>query len=150
MALYLIARIADETVARPCSEIGSVVEVDAISAVPRVPSHVAGLFALRSRVLTVIDTCASLEFGPIARDGGMTAVIVDYDGHSYALLVDEVEDVIEAAAPDSCPALLSASWRRVSKGTIRRGDDAILLVDPATLVMGPGGVGGVGGIDLWD
>ena len=150
MALYLIARIADETVALPCSEIGSVVEVDAISAVPRVPSHVAGLFALRSRVLTVIDTCASLEFGPIARDGGMTAVIVDYDGHSYALLVDEVEDVIEAAAPDSCPALLSASWRRVSKGTIRRGDDAILLVDPATLVMGPGGVGGVGGIDLWD
>jgi purine-binding chemotaxis protein CheW len=148
MALYLIARVADETVALPCSEIGSVVEVGEVSAVPRVPSHVAGLFALRSRVLTVIDTCASLELGPIARDGVMTAIIVDCDGHSYALLVDEVEDVIEAGAPDSCPALLAAAWRRVSKGTIRRGEEAILLIDPATLVMGPNGVGG--GVDLWD
>lgn len=148
MGLYLIARVADETVALPCSDIGSVVEVEEISPVPRVPSHVAGLFALRSRVLTVIDTRASLELGTIAREDVMTAVIVDCDGHSYALLVDEVEDVIEAAAPDSCPALLSASWRRVSKGTIRRGEEAILLIDPATLVMGPGGV--TGGVDLWD
>jgi len=147
MALYLIARVADETVALPCSEIGSVVEVDEISAVPRVPDHVAGLFALRSRVLTVIDTRASLELGPIDRDGVKTAIIVEHEGHSYALLVDEVEDVIEVGTPESCPALLAASWRRVSKGTIRRGDEAILLVDPAILVNGPGGVGTV---DLWD
>ena len=137
MALYLIARIAEETVALPATEIGSVVEIDQISPVPRVPSHVAGLFALRSRVLTVIDTRASLELGAIDREGQATAVIVECEGHSYALLVDEVEDVIEADQPESCPALLGASWRRAAKGTIRRGDDAILLIDPATLVAGP-------------
>src|SRR3954466_3010183 len=115
--LYLIVRIGDRPAALPAAQVGSVVEIDEIAPVPRVPAHVAGLFALRSRVLTVIDTRASLEFGPIRRDDGMTAVIVDCDGHSYALLVDEVEDVIEAGTPDSCPALLSASWRRVSKGT---------------------------------
>ena len=137
MALYLIARIAEETVALPATEIGSVVEIDQISPVPRVPSHVAGLFALRSRVLTVIDTRASLELGAIDREAQATAVIVECEGHSYALLVDEVEDVIEADQPESCPALLGASWRRAAKGTIRRGDDAILLIDPATLVAGP-------------
>lgn len=137
MALYLIARIADETVALPAREIGSVVEVDQIAPVPRVPPHVAGLFALRSRVLTVIDTRASLELGAIDSESQATAVIVESEGHSYALLVDEVEDVIEAGQPESCPALLSASWRRASKGTIRRGEDAILLIDPAILVAGP-------------
>lgn len=137
MALYLIARIADETVALPAREIGSVVEVDQIAPVPRVPPHVAGLFALRSRVLTVIDTRASLELGAIDSESHATAVIVESEGHSYALLVDEVEDVIEAGQPESCPALLSASWRRASKGTIRRGEDAILLIDPAILVAGP-------------
>jgi purine-binding chemotaxis protein CheW len=137
MALYLIARIADEMVALPATEIGSVVEVDQIAAVPRVPGHVAGLFALRSRVLTVIDTRASLELGAIDRASGMTAIIVECEGHSYALLVDEVEDVIEGGPAEPCPALLPTSWRRAARGTIRRGDDAILLIDPATLVAGP-------------
>ena len=137
MALYLIARIDQEIVALPATEIGSVVEVDQIAAVPRVPGHVAGLFALRSRVLTVIDTRASLDLGAIDRDAAMTAVIVECEGHSYALLVDEVEDVIEAGQPDSCPALLPASWRRAARGTIRRDEQAILLIDPATLVAGP-------------
>jgi purine-binding chemotaxis protein CheW len=137
MALYLIARIADETVALPAGEIGSVVEVDQVAPVPRVPPHVAGLFALRSRVLTVIDTRTSLELGAVDRDAQATAVIVECEGHSYALLVDEVEDVIEAGQPESCPALLPASWRRAARGTIRRGDDAILLIDPATVVAGP-------------
>ena len=137
MALYLIARIADEMIALPATEIGSVVEVDQIAAVPRVPRHVAGLLALRSRVLTVIDTRASLELGAIDRSGEKTAIIVECEGHSYALLVDEVEDVIEAGEPEPCPALLAASWRRAAKGTIRHGEDAILLVDPTTLVVGP-------------
>ena len=134
--LYLIARIADETVALPAAKIGSVVEIDQIAAVPRVPPHVAGLFALRSRVLTVIDTRAALELGQISRDGAMTAVIVECDGHSYALLVDDVEDVIEANPPESCPAMLRPAWRRAAIGTIRRGEEAILLVDPAALVAG--------------
>ena len=137
MALYLIARIDQEVVALPATEIGSVVEVDQIAAVPRVPAHVAGLFALRSRVLTVIDTRSSLDLGTIDRDAAMTAVIVECDGHSYALLVDEVEDVIEAGQPEPCPALLSTSWRRAAKGTIRRGEDAIMLIDPAVVVAGP-------------
>ena len=42
MGLYLIARIAEETIALPATEIGSVVEVDQVAAVPRVPPHVAG------------------------------------------------------------------------------------------------------------
>ena len=136
MTLYLIVRIDDETVALPATEIGSVVEIDQIAPVPRAPSHVAGLFALRSRVLTVIDTRAALDLGTIARSGAMTAIIVECDGHSYALLVDEVEDVIEAGPPEPCPAMLRPSWRRAARGTIRRGQDAILLIDPAALVAG--------------
>jgi purine-binding chemotaxis protein CheW len=136
--LYLIARIGSETVALPATEVGSVVEVDQIAPVPRVPPHVAGLFALRSRVLTVIDTRAALGLGAMDRAGRiMTAIIAECDGHSYALLVDEVEDVIEGAAPEPCPALLGPGWRRAAKGTVRHGEDAILLVDPTVLIAGP-------------
>ena len=64
-SLYLIVRVAGDTVALRADGIGSVVEIDAISAVPRVPPHIRGLFALRSRILTVIDSAAAL--GPIAK-----------------------------------------------------------------------------------
>ncbi len=136
-SLFLIARIADETVALPASEIGSVVDVEEIAPVPRVPPHVAGLFALRSRVLTVIDTRASLGLTPMPRDARATAIITDHEGQSYALLVDEVEDVIEADTPEPCPALITPGWRRAARGTIRRGDEAILVISAAELVAGP-------------
>jgi len=136
-SLFLIARIAGETVALPAADIGSVVEVEEIAPVPRVPPHIAGLFALRSRVLTVVDTRAALGLGAMARDGAMTAIITDHERQSYALLVDEVEDVIEADPPEACPALVAPAWRNAAQGTIRRGDEAILLVSPAALVAGP-------------
>ena len=53
--LLLIVTIAGERVALPASAVESVVELDALISVPRAAPHVAGLSALRSRVLTVID-----------------------------------------------------------------------------------------------
>lgn len=135
--LFLIARIADQIVALPASEIGSVVEITQIAPVPRVAPHVAGLSALRSRVLTVIDTRASLALGTVARTDCMTAIVVECDGHGYALLVDAIEDVIKAPPPEPCPATLDPAWRPVALGVIRRDDEVILLVATGALVAGP-------------
>ena len=137
MTLYLIVRVAAETVALPAVNVASVVEVDAVAPVPLVAPHVAGLFALRSRVLTVIDTRASLQLGSIDLAGDMKAVIVEHDGHSYALLVDEIEDVVEGSAADSCPALIGSAWQRATLGTIPHEGRALLLLSPAALVAGP-------------
>lgn len=134
--LYLIARIADERIAMPARSIGSVVEIDQIAPVPRVAPHIAGLFALRSRVLTVVDTRTALDLGSIARTADMKAVIVNYDGHSYALLVDEVEDVVDGRTREACPAVLAGRWAEAAIGSIRHGEEAILLIDPAVLIAG--------------
>src|SRR3546814_9361938 len=53
--LYLVARIADTRVALRSRTIHSVVTVGQPVEVPAAPPHVAGLFALRSRVFTLID-----------------------------------------------------------------------------------------------
>jgi purine-binding chemotaxis protein CheW len=134
--LFLLARIAGEDVALPASAIGSVVEVDDIAFVPRVLPHIAGLFALRSRVLTVIDTQAALGLGAMTRASDAIAIVVDHDGHSYALLVEAVDDLIEAGNPDPCP-VVAPCWRRVADGAIRHGEQTILVVSPAALIAGP-------------
>ena len=95
--LLLVVTIAGERVALPAAAVESVVELDTLTPVPRAAPHVAGLSALRSRVLTVIDCMRSLELGDTdCSDGIREAAVVEVDGHHYALIVDLVEDVVEA------------------------------------------------------
>ena len=108
--LLLIVSIGRSRVAFPSASVESVVELDTLIPVPRAAAHVAGLSALRSRVLTVIDTVRSLELGTSdCSDGVREAAVVELDGHHYALIVDSVEDVVEAlSAPVPIRAALEA------------------------------------------
>ena len=139
--LLLIVSIAGSRVALPAAQVESVVELDALISVPRAPDHLAGLSALRSRVLTVIDCQRSLELGTTElNDGNLhEAAVVELDGHHYALTVDAVEDVVEALSePSPVRAAMGAGWERVSKGMVETEEGPLLLVDIAAIVAGPG------------
>ena len=136
--LLLIVTIAGSRVALPAAAVESVVELDALIPVPRAPAHVAGLSALRSRVLTVIDTLRSLELGESDCAGGIReAAVVELDGHHYALIVDAVEDVVEAwSEPSPVRAAMGPGWERVSKGMVETEEGPLLLVDIDSLIAG--------------
>lgn len=136
--LLLIVTVAGERITIPAADVESVVELDSLIPVPRAARHVAGLAALRSRVLTVIDCFASLDLKPSSKEGPKEAIIVEADGHPYALLVDSVEDVIEVSG-DVRPVRtsLKGGWRRVSRGMVEIGDDLLLLIDTQALLAGP-------------
>jgi len=135
--LLLIARLAGRRIAFPAAEIEAVVELEGVTPVPRAAPHVAGLSALRSRVLTVIDGLAALEAGRSSQ-AGRDAIVIPSGGHTYALMVEEVEDVIEAAAPPHpAGAPLGAGWDRVALGTVEAEGELYLLVDPHLLIAGP-------------
>ncbi len=136
--LFLIVRLAGRRVAFPAAEVEAVVELEGITPAPRAAPHVAGLSALRSRVLTVIDGLASLELSCAAAQGLIEAIVVNSGGHPYALLVDEVEDVVEAdGAPVPVRAPIGAGWDRVAIGMAEVGADLLLLVDPHLIIAGP-------------
>jgi purine-binding chemotaxis protein CheW len=135
--LYLIVEIAMQRVVLPADHVESVIEIDEITPVPLAARHVAGLAALRSRVLTIIDTLAALELGHHAPIPGVAAqaVTVACDGHLYGLLVDRVEDVVALdASVRRVRAPLPAGWARVSRGRIELGGEAVLVIDPLALV----------------
>jgi purine-binding chemotaxis protein CheW len=136
--LLLIVTIAGSRVAFPAARVESVVELDALSPVPRAAAHVAGLSALRSRVLTVIDCQRSLELGSTDLEGLREAAVVEVDGHHYALTVDAVEDVVEALSdPQPVRAAMEAGWERVGLGMIESEEGPLLLVDIDGLISGP-------------
>ena len=136
--LLLVVTIAGQRVALPAHAVESVVELDTLIPVPRAAPHVAGLSALRSRVLTVIDCRRSLEAGVTERSHGIhEAAVVELDGHHYALIVDLVEDVVEALSePSPVRAAMEAGWDRVSQGMVETEEGPLLLVDVAALIAG--------------
>jgi len=136
--LLLVVTVAGERVALPAASVESVVELDTLIPVPRAAPHVAGLSALRSRVLTVIDCRRSLELGMTECPNGIReGAVVELDGHHYALIVDLVEDVIEALSdPSPVRAAMGPGWERVSQGMVETENGPLLLVDVAALIAG--------------
>ena len=136
--LLLIVTIAGQRVALAADAVESVVELDTLIPVPRAQPHVAGLSALRSRVLTVIDCRRSLDMGVSdCSDGIREAAVVELDGHHYALIVDVVEDVFEALSePTPVRAAMEDGWERVSQGMVETEDGPLLLIDVAALIAG--------------
>ncbi len=136
--LLLIAVVAGERVAIPAAQVEAVVEIEAITPVPQCPPQVAGLAALRSRVLTVIDCPAALDLGGAAASGTREAIVVEVDSHPYALLVDRIEDVLEHSGEvRPLRTSIAAAWRRVSTGMVETECGLMLLIDPEALIAGP-------------
>lgn len=134
--LFLIAHIAGQSVAIDANQVESVVDIGNIVAVPRVQGHVRGLAALRSRVVTVIDTRAALGLEP-GEAGGGRAVITPVDGHHYAMLVDALDDVAPfELQPLASGVPLSGMWQQAGCGLIERNGEPILTIDLAALVPG--------------
>lgn len=135
--LLLIACIAGRRVALPASQVEAVVELDGLTPVPGAAPHIAGLSGLRSRVLTVIDSRAALELSSAQPGDAAEAIVVPSGGHTYALLVDAVEDVVEAGSatlPIQVPA--GPGWDRVAIGMIEADGDLLLLADPHEFIAG--------------
>src|SRR4051794_32876682 len=97
--LLLIARLGGRRIAFPAAQVEAVVELEGITPAPCAAPPVAGLPALRSRVLPVIDGLAALALGRRGEAAARDAIVAPSGGHTYALIVEEVEDVIEATGP---------------------------------------------------
>ena len=136
--LLLIAMIAGERVAIPGADVESVVEIEGVTPVPQAPPHVAGLAALRSRVLTVIDSRASLELGTSDTGQSREAIVIEVDGYAYALLVETVEDVIEHSGKvRPIRTSVAPCWRRVATGMVETESGFMLLIDAISILSGP-------------
>lgn len=138
--LLLVAGLGGRRVALRAAEIQSVIELDSLTPVPGAPAHIAGLSALRSRVLTVIDARKALDL-PDNEDSTDRhhAAVAELEGHLYALLLDGVDDVVEALS-DAGPlrVKLDHGWERAALGTVETESGPLLLLDVGGIVSGPG------------
>ncbi|MBD3730237.1 MAG: chemotaxis protein CheW [Sphingomonadales bacterium] len=138
--LLLIARIGGRRIGLRATQVNSVIELDKLTPIPRAPSYILGLTPLRSSALTVVDCALALELGQPTRPAEQVAqaIVVEHEGHSYALLVDEVEDVAEAHSDvTEVSGEAGAGWKRAAQGMVETAIGPVLLLDAAAIIIGP-------------
>jgi purine-binding chemotaxis protein CheW len=132
--LFLMARVAEEAVAIASEQVGSVVELSAITPVPLAARHVLGLAALGSWLVTVIDTPVAIGL-PCSSAAMRHAVVVAVEGHDYALVVDALADVIALdVQPLTATGGIPPVWAAVTAGAAAGEDGPILVLDPAAIL----------------
>jgi len=137
--MLLVVMIAGRRAALPAVAGNSVIELTEVTPGPRAARHVAGLAALRSRPLTVIDCTAALGIGTGPTDWRrLRAVVVEHEGHLYGLLVDGADDIVAALdEPRPLGADPGPGWQNAALGRVETEAGALLLLDIAALIAGP-------------
>lgn len=135
--LFLIAHLGGCRVAIESCAVESIIHVPCVVPVPMCDRSVAGIFALRSRVLTLIDTQLLITSVPQPVGVGALAVITEIAGHQYGLLVDKVDDVV-AIGNDQIQTKITppAAWARYVSNIAATQVDLVMILDTDALVSG--------------
>lgn len=147
---HVTFRVGRQWLGLSVAAVQEVLAAQRLAAVPLAPAAVAGFLNLRGQIVTAVDL-RTLLGGPLG--GPMTSTPDDVDAGTssrcdvvvrdgdelFALLVDEVGDVVPVAAADvrPLPSTLSGAWRAACAGALRRPHDVLLVLDlPQLLRVG--------------
>jgi len=138
--LLVMAQIAGRRCALNAHDVKSVIELGGITPVPRSPDHIAGITALRSQALTVIDCRRALGLPSTEWSTDHRAAVVHVDGHPYALMVDAIEDIaVGQSGVGSVPGGFGPEWSRIAIGMVETAIGPALLIDLEALIGGRAG-----------
>lgn len=131
--LYVVAVVAGQRIAVDAVDVGAVVDLVAIMPVPLAPSHVRGICALRSQILTVIDLSEAL--GQPSENGSCRALTMEVDGHHYAFVVASVEQVEPIQGKiHPIDASIGRDWAIAVTGRVQTESGTALLFEPQRIV----------------
>lgn len=84
----------DETFGLPVQSVQTIFRIEGVTPVPLGPADVEGLVNLRGRIVTAVSLKRRLAKAPLQSACGALAIGIEHDGENFALIVDDVGDVI--------------------------------------------------------
>ena len=133
--LLVMCQIAGRRCAFRANDVQSVIEIGTITPVPQTPDHIAGLTAMRSQALTVIDCRRAIGFDPASYPQDDRAIVASVAGYSYALRIDAIEDITSSVSePEQLPGGFGAEWELASIGLVETRTGPALLIDLPSLI----------------
>ena len=133
---FVTLTVADQLCGVPVLGVRDILGEQVITRIPLAPKEVAGSLNLRGRIVTAIDLRQRLGL-PAAPPGAVRmSVVAEQGGELYALLVDQVSEVIRvpASAFERNPPTLPPIWARFSTGIYRLEDRLLVVLDVGKLL----------------
>ncbi|MBU0674210.1 MAG: chemotaxis protein CheW [Proteobacteria bacterium] len=134
-ALYLTFRLGEELFALDVFQVREVLDIAAITKIPRALDFMRGIINVRGTVVPVIDMRIKFGMSPIEQtlDSRIVVMELDLDGEITVLgaLADSVHEVMELEANQiEPPPKIGSRWRTdFIKGVGKRNDQFILVLD---------------------
>jgi purine-binding chemotaxis protein CheW len=128
--------VANQLCGIPVLAVRDVLGEQAITRIPLAQPEIAGSLNLRGRIVTAVDLRRRLRLPPAPPGTARMSVVVEHGSELYALLVDEVAEVM-ALSPDAFernPPTLPPAWAAVSVGIYRLEERLLLQLDVARLL----------------
>jgi purine-binding chemotaxis protein CheW len=117
----------DEMFGLPVQSVQTIFRIEGVTPVPLGPPEVEGLVNLRGRIVTAVSLKRRLSKNASHSTRGALAIGVEHNGENFALIVDEVGDVItceegaQIAGPphvDPGRARLTSAYYRIEGGIL--------------------------------
>lgn len=123
----------------PVLAVREVITNSKIVRVPLAPPEIAGNINLRGRIVTTIDTRHRLGLGPAADTRDCVALVSEHEGSLYALLIDQVQEVLSLRADmiEETPPNFSTAWQHFSNGVFRLPNHLMVVLDIGRLLALP-------------
>jgi len=137
---YLAFALGEELFALESSLVLEVLEVPAITRIPRVADYLLGVVNLRGNAATVVDVRRKFGMSPTqsTRDTCIIVVECDFEGERQpvGLLADSVREVLEISPEHvlESPEMGLSVDARYLCGVARLGEDFVLLLDASRLL----------------
>ncbi len=128
--------VADQLCGIPVLGVRDVLGEQVITRIPLAPPEIAGSLNLRGRIVTAVDLRRRLGLPPAPPGAACMSLVAEQGGELYALLVDEVAEVmtLQASAFERNPPTLLPSWAEFSNGIYRLDGRLLLVLDVGRLL----------------
>ena len=134
--VFVTLTVADQLCGVPVLTVRDILGEHAITRIPLAPPEIAGSLNLRGRIVTAVDLRERLHLPPPAADATRMSVVAEQSGELYALLVDQVSEVmsLKASAFERNPPTLPPSWAQFSSGVYRLENRLLVVLDVGKLL----------------
>jgi purine-binding chemotaxis protein CheW len=128
--------VADQLCGVPVLAVRDILGEQAITRIPLAPPEIAGSLNLRGRIVTAIDLRRRLRLPPAPPGQARMSVVAEQGGELYALLVDQVSEVLslDASAFERNPPTLDKTWAEFSTGIFRLDGRLLVVLDVSRLL----------------
>ena len=133
---FVTLTIGDQICGVPVLGVRDILSEQAITRIPLATPEIAGSLNLRGRIVTAIDVRLRLNLPPAPTGQARMSVVAEQNGELYALLVDQVSEVMTLHDSDfeQNPPTLPAIWSAHSKGVYRLDGELLVVLDVASLL----------------